>query len=73
MKLGVVGDLHGNMSGLWKALDALKLRGVEGICLTGDMKLDAHLALTAQVQPLPGAMLRLLAGDAEAGSSPFRC
>ena len=36
MRLGVVGYLHGNMSGLWKALDALKLRGVEGICLTGD-------------------------------------
>ncbi len=36
MKIGVVGDLHGNTGGLRRAVDALLARGVEGICLTGD-------------------------------------
>jgi flagellin len=35
--------------------------------LRGHMISQAHLALTAQVQPPPGAMLRLLTGDADQG------
>ncbi len=39
------------------------------LALRSHMMSQAHLALTAQVQPPPGAMLRLLAGETDPGAA----